>query len=396
MKKIILLVCGFLMFSLLSCTEEYKHKKKSEMLLKQAKETELEALYDKMVEYLDKDENFQFVKEKNRYFIKDEALNYVMRSLYNFHKENHLPILQDKEHPENWDDWFYFYKFIVNFDGNESLDKLDQYNKLTTACDYCRLAYQNETDITWPTINPDTINDFSTIKDAALNTITRLNEAKQKADAQEAERQRQEAEKKQRAEAEKKRQEEERRRIEASKLTGVNDYKFGMSKSEVEKKVEKNTGRGLSPIDIGMYGSEPNIAEVFTTIFGDDYGGIYFSPMAFLFMNDKLYKVYLIFDGNTYNDAHTIAKIKSLVNSIVSKYEFNTKPLDGSIDIGNFRIHGRKYNKFDKTEVFYGSIEQGFGAYSAIITFEDIKIRENNYNKALQKYKDTMKNRTDF
>ena len=378
MKRLALIVCGFLMVMLLSCeTELSKHEKISEQLLRQAKESELKALYDEMVDYLDKDENYTFNKEKNLYSLEFKSVQHVMMSLYDFHMKNHVPLLQDKEHPENWDNWFYFYNLLVNYDGSVPLDKLDRCDEFTTVCDYCRLSYKEGKDIVWSTIPTETINDFSKIKDAAIDNVNRLTLAKEKADAEEAE----------------------RRRIEASRLTGVQDYKFGMSKAEVKKKWskahEKKWNEELEIVDIGILGSEPYIAEV---LVGDwfSYGQISFPNVIFLFINDKLYKVYLIYDGNTYNNSNTFAAIKSLVNSIVSKYEFNGRPVDGSTNIGPLNMYGKTYKKFDKTEVFYGSSEQGFGAYSALITFEDIKIRENNYNQALQKYKDSMTNRNDF
>lgn len=378
MKHLAFAICGIFILLHLSCeSEQSKHEKISEQLLEQANEGELWLLYDDLLGYFEKDENYAFVKEENGFRLKNEPIKHVMLSLYDFHKKNHLPILQDQEHPENAENWFYFYNLLLQNEDTLSEEQIEHYDSLTTECDYCRLAFKNNLDIAWPEITYDLINNFPKLKEEALYNINRLNAAKEKADAEEAE----------------------RRRIEASRLTGVQDYKFGMSKAEVKKKWSKAHEKEWVPelkiVDIGILGSEPYIAEV---LVGNSisYGQISFDAVSFLFINDKLYKVYLIYDGNTYNNSNTFAAIKSLVNSIVSKYEFNGRPVDGSTNIGPLNMYGKTYKKFDKTEVFYGSSEQGFGACSALITFEDIKIRENNYNQALQKYKDSMTNRNDF
>ena len=185
MKKLFTLLITF--FIVLYCTscKNFWTEKRSKTLLEQTNESELKELYKEMIDYVSQHENYELSEKTNTYFLKDESIKYILISLYNFHKENHLPILQGVENRKNEKSWFYFYDLILH--NTEVTDeKLKKWEQLITECDYCRLSYKNDMDITWPKVSLDLINDFPKIKETAIYTIKRLNDEKRRADEEEA------------------------------------------------------------------------------------------------------------------------------------------------------------------------------------------------------------------
>ncbi|MBQ4379248.1 MAG: hypothetical protein II821_08650 [Treponema sp.] len=378
MKKLIITFFALIGISILLSCETQASKTKA--LLAQAKEEELPGLYNEIYDYIQNDENYVFDKKKNKFTVQPEAVEHILLSLLKFHNENHTPLLTDKEHPENWDNWFYYYKQILN-PLELSEGKFYKYNnELSTRCEYCRLAYKDNSDITWPNITYGLINEFS-VATEIVNKLEELEVAKQKADAEEAE----------------------RKRIEATRFKGVLGCEFGMSISEVKKKLTskgiKNSNGEKSFMSVLPY--EPNFAEDIVAT-NCTYGGIKFSYAYFLFINNSLYKIILLYDGSmaAYLDSYfgenttskTVANFRSLINDITLKYEFNNKPTDGNININGIILYGNTYKKNDGTEMF-AAIENG---HSFVLNFTSNKIKNENYDKALQKTKESVSKRTDF
>lgn len=224
-KTISILISFFIMFSF-SCRDR-KLEDKTKALLDKAKETEYIQLCEKMKEYASHDENYFFNEEINSYNIKQESANHILLSLYNFHKENHISFLTDQDHPENWENYFHFYDLLINNYDRLPKKKAELYFDLSPKCDYCLRVFEAK-----EKIDPNVVAlaDFPAVNNVVQNKINTFNEAKQKADAEEAEKKRIAAEQ----EAERKRMEEERKRIEASRFKGISNYKFGMTEAQVE------------------------------------------------------------------------------------------------------------------------------------------------------------------
>ena len=378
MKRIIFTFFALISISIFGSCETQATK--TRVLLLQAKEKELHSLYDEIQDYIRKDENYYFDKDKGDFFLKTESADYILGSFYNFHKENHIPLLTDKEHPENWDNWFYYYKQVLN-PSELSEGKFNKYNnELSTRCEFCRIAYEENIDITWPKIKYTLLNEHF-LSNYMASKRGNLLIAKQKADAEEAE----------------------RKRIEATRVKGILGCEFGMSMSTVQKKLQSKGIENWNGGKTAMASlvDEPKFAEC---LFAKNcsYGGIKFGTVGFLFINNSLYKIFLVYDGlmSAYIDSYLgtndtnkeVAKFRALINDIILKYEFNNKPISGTFHINDEITYGKIYKKDDGTEMFT-AIENG---HSFMLSYTNNKIKNENYTKALQKSKESASKRTDF
>lgn len=338
-------------------------EQKTKSLLEKGKEAELGELYDELLNhYIQDNENYEFDEDSNCFYLKSDAVIYILKSLLIFHMKNHVPLLTE-ENSKNWDDWFYFYKKYKYGDGSESAADNYVYEDFAdkiTMCEFCKLAYDEDSDIAWPgDISIDIIEDFPETIKPIVRKIEDMNSEKWQKDAELAE-----------AELRRKQEEEERK----SRFNGVWGCEFGMSKQQVRKIMQQKTSEqpGESTT-IEVYGKYGYTTSLTYSKNPGTYGGIPVDTIFFFFLHDELYHIEMYIYSGT--GGTSVSSIRDVVNAVVKKYKFSktTKELD-------FKsyYYGKDYHKYDKGNI---RLEYEDG-YTQALDFYDTNIFKSAFPKA--------------